>query len=402
MQNVRAGSRITADLTDLPFDADLVLYGPAGLSTAPSVFPNAQGLPGRFVEDPGLGVGRAATAVAAEALTDLQLDRGYHDPFFDRPAATALPGADAALHLPAPRHRPGERGRDRPGRRQLHHRDLGLQRRPSATTRTCAGQGLRADAGGLLHRPARSPTRPPRRTRSRDRARRQHGVPHEPEPPGGDLRRDRCERRRDQAQRPRHLPRCTPRAGLKAAVVPVDAYPGVDGLYGTWDANPCSVSAANGVAAAITACSRRSRPRPPGVSYVTLVGGDDILPMGRVPDLTRIAQRVRLCDRPSATRRTRSRPRRPRATPSPTTPTATRTPRSIGDGNSPVRAAARRRPPRGVTRRDQGAPPGLHRRRRRQARHGDRPRRRLRLPRRRRACRRQPARRPAGRTSTAR
>ena len=50
-------------------------------STAPSAFPSAQDLPGRFVEDAGLGVGRAATAVAAEALTDLKLDRGYHDPY---------------------------------------------------------------------------------------------------------------------------------------------------------------------------------------------------------------------------------------------------------------------------------------------------------------------------------
>lgn len=93
IQNVRAGSRITADLTDLPFDADLVLYGPAGIASAPSVFPNAQGLPGRFVEDPGLGVGRAAGAVAAESLTDLQLDRGYHDPYagdVDVPAMTPL------------------------------------------------------------------------------------------------------------------------------------------------------------------------------------------------------------------------------------------------------------------------------------------------------------------------
>jgi len=39
---VRAGSRITADLTNLPLDADLVLYGPSGISSSPSVFPNAQ------------------------------------------------------------------------------------------------------------------------------------------------------------------------------------------------------------------------------------------------------------------------------------------------------------------------------------------------------------------------
>ena len=228
MQNVRAGSRISADLTDLPFDADLVLYGPAGLSTAPSVFPNTQDLPGRFVEDPGLDVGRAATAVAAEALSDLQLDRGYHDPYRRR---SGLPGADAPVHLAAPRDGSGERGRHRTGRRQLRHRVSGYNGARGDDPYLLRAKVVGADQRGILHG-AHVPERDPGgRTRSCDRRRRQHGIPHEPGPPRGDLRRDRCERRRNQARRPRRLPRTHPALGLKAAVVPVDAYPGMDGAY---------------------------------------------------------------------------------------------------------------------------------------------------------------------------
>ena len=80
-----------------------------------------------------------------------------------------------------------------------------------------------------------------------------------------------------------------PALGLKAAVVPVDAYPGIGAKYTAWDGNPCSVSAANDVASGITGVLKTVRTAAPGVINVTLVGGDDILPMGRVPDLTRIA-----------------------------------------------------------------------------------------------------------------
>ncbi|HQF04370.1 MAG TPA: hypothetical protein PK868_10265, partial [Phycicoccus sp.] len=76
--------------------------------------------------------------------------------------------------------------------------------------------------------------------------------------------------------------------GLKAAVVPVDAYAAVQEAYDAWDANPCSVPGANGVTAAITGVLAGLRSAGNDLDYVTLVGGDDLLPMGRVADLTRV------------------------------------------------------------------------------------------------------------------
>ncbi|MGH2513844.1 MAG: C25 family cysteine peptidase, partial [Candidatus Limnocylindrales bacterium] len=80
-----------------------------------------------------------------------------------------------------------------------------------------------------------------------------------------------------------------PQLGIVPAVVPVEAYPDVQAAYAAWDANPCSVSAANGVAAQVTGVIHAIRTTSPAIAYITILGGDDILPMGRVPDLTRVS-----------------------------------------------------------------------------------------------------------------
>src|SRR5262245_10369487 len=80
-----------------------------------------------------------------------------------------------------------------------------------------------------------------------------------------------------------------PALGITPAIVSVDAYPAVRGAYDDWDAAPCSVAAANEVAAQVTGVIRTLQTANPDLSYVTLVGGDDILPMGRTPDLTRVS-----------------------------------------------------------------------------------------------------------------
>ena len=80
-----------------------------------------------------------------------------------------------------------------------------------------------------------------------------------------------------------------PQLGVVPAVVPIEAYPGVSSAYHAWDANPCSVASANAVAAQITGVIHSIRAGAPGISYVTILGGDDIVPMGRVPDLTRVS-----------------------------------------------------------------------------------------------------------------
>ncbi|HQF04369.1 MAG TPA: PPC domain-containing protein, partial [Phycicoccus sp.] len=81
VKGVKAGTRLTADLTNLPLDADLVLYGPATLAASPSLFPkNAVGLPGQLIEDPGLAIGQSASSLAVSALAGLRLDQGYTEP----------------------------------------------------------------------------------------------------------------------------------------------------------------------------------------------------------------------------------------------------------------------------------------------------------------------------------
>ena len=46
---------------------------------------------------------------------------------------------------------------------------------------------------------------------------------------------------------------------------------------------------ANAVAAQITGVIHSIRAGAPGISYITILGGDDIVPMGRTPDLTRVS-----------------------------------------------------------------------------------------------------------------
>ena len=86
-----------------------------------------------------------------------------------------------------------------------------------------------------------------------------------------------------------------PALGVVPAIVPLDAY-GADpshaemkAAYDGWDANPCSVAAANDVAKQVTGIIAAIRTDHPGLAYITVVGGDDIVPMGRVPDLTRVS-----------------------------------------------------------------------------------------------------------------
>ena len=75
-------------------------------------------------------------------------------------------------------------------------------------------------------------------------------------------------------------------AGVDGAVVPVDAYTVVRDAYATWDADPCSVEAANGVVAAISAQVDAIRAGDPNVTNVVIVGADDQIPFARLADGT--------------------------------------------------------------------------------------------------------------------
>ena len=76
--------------------------------------------------------------------------------------------------------------------------------------------------------------------------------------------------------------------GIKnGVVVDVSTIFGVD--YGPWDANPCDVDAPNAIVNAITRYLEEQRVVSPRLTYVTIVGSDEVIPFARKPDETSIA-----------------------------------------------------------------------------------------------------------------
>ncbi len=73
----------------------------------------------------------------------------------------------------------------------------------------------------------------------------------------------------------------------QGVVVDVSGIAGVD--YTDWDANPCDVDAANAIVNAITHYLEEQRLLSPNLSYVTIVGSDEVIPFARKPDETSIS-----------------------------------------------------------------------------------------------------------------
>jgi hypothetical protein len=73
-------------------------------------------------------------------------------------------------------------------------------------------------------------------------------------------------------------------AGVNGAVVPVDSYSSVQDAYAAWNANPCSVDAANAVVSAISSVVDQIRSENPSIQNLVIVGADDQIPFARVAD----------------------------------------------------------------------------------------------------------------------
>lgn len=88
------------------------------------------------------------------------------------------------------------------------------------------------------------------------------------------------------------------RPEVAGAVVPVESDPAnpTAGAYAAWDANPCSVTAANGVAAAIRAVLGNVTQQLDELRSVVVIGGDAVIPQVRVPDLTTTANEAEEAD----------------------------------------------------------------------------------------------------------
>jgi hypothetical protein len=77
------------------------------------------------------------------------------------------------------------------------------------------------------------------------------------------------------------------RPDVAGLVVPVDADTGVVAAYNTWNQDPCSSAAADGVVNAVNALVRSYKSGSARfITSVTLVGADSQLPMYRTPDMT--------------------------------------------------------------------------------------------------------------------
>ena len=72
--------------------------------------------------------------------------------------------------------------------------------------------------------------------------------------------------------------------GVKGAIIPVDSYSSVQNAYSLWNSNPCSVSFANGVVAAIATIVDGIIATNSTVQNVVIVGADDQIPFARIPD----------------------------------------------------------------------------------------------------------------------
>ena len=79
------------------------------------------------------------------------------------------------------------------------------------------------------------------------------------------------------------------RPEVAGAVLPVDGNATVRAAYAAWDANPCSVDAANQVVRKINDLVATYRAALPQLRYIVMLGSDQVLPMFRQDDLTSLS-----------------------------------------------------------------------------------------------------------------
>ncbi len=80
------------------------------------------------------------------------------------------------------------------------------------------------------------------------------------------------------------------RPEVDGQVVPVDADAGVRQAYADWDAQPCSIDAANALVGEIKDVVEQYRNvAGPNLRYIVMVGSDEAVPLARVPDLVTLS-----------------------------------------------------------------------------------------------------------------
>ena len=262
-----AGTRVSVLLSHLPIDADLVVYSPSGNSTAPSSAP-LRSVPLRSVPlpDPGTTAGGTLSApsalqndvpvVAGLSLAGSSTQRGTAEEEVDLLSpggggfwTVQVSGYNGAASSSPWMLRVGQIAPEStscPARKgylsQLSSSTSGLPTGVSPTTRALFlvdYQQLSAEYGATEANSVMT-----------------------------------------------GLGKIAGRSDVSGAVVKVDSNTAVASAYNAWNADPCSIENANAVTKSISSLVLSYQKTYSGISSVTLVGGDEQVPMARVPDLT--------------------------------------------------------------------------------------------------------------------
>jgi CSLREA domain-containing protein len=269
-----AGTRIQVHLTNLPADYDLALYAPRSTSvrTTTNVAPPLQD---GIVSDPQVNLnGGSSGQLTPTGLADLpdpgiplvQLSDNRHAD--DEDVGMVSPGGVGSVTIAVF----GYNGAFNPRAYTLRVRET-----TPAATPTCAARSFPHAGGGTTPDSVPALSSLPANLNTiilvdEKRLGDTYGVTDEA----------------NAVAKLHHLAGDGP-LGVSGVVVPVEAIPGVQALYNTWDSNPCDPNAANAVANAIANEVNAIVAARPTARYLVFGGGDDQIPFFRLPDLSLIA-----------------------------------------------------------------------------------------------------------------
>ena len=261
-----AGTRVSVLLSHLPIDADLVVYSPSGNSTAPSSAP-LRSVPLRSVPlpDPGTTAGGTLSApsalqndvpvVAGLSLAGSSTQRGTADEEVD----LLSPGGGGFWTVQVS----GYNGAASSSPWMLRVSQIA----PESTI--CPARGYASQLSGPTNRLLAGVG---------DATRALFLVDYQ------QLIAEYGKTEADSVMT--GLGKIAGRSDVAGAVVEVDTNTAVASAYDAWNADPCSIENANAVTRAISSLVLSYQKTYSGISSVTLVGGDEQVPMARVPDLT--------------------------------------------------------------------------------------------------------------------
>ncbi len=275
-----AGTRVTFNLSHLPADYDLVVYGPAGAQQLRPPQPTTPPLDGAPLADTGFGTTHATDALAPQTLNDVALVSNLLPVF----GVSTLRGTqDDAVAVISDGGAPGDvytiqvsgfngASSDRPY--MLRAEATPPPAAPSCVPRTFTGSGnaalgLMTTAAGQVAAQVNTLFVVNDQQLAKTYGAAGTGV----------------------------VTKLTSAAtlsglataGFPAAVVHVDNNGAVQSAYTAWNACPSDPTKANAAVQAIGNVLDGVRTTFPNTEYEVLVGGDDLLPFGRLDDLTTVS-----------------------------------------------------------------------------------------------------------------